>query len=818
MSIAEPTITAQACFHCGEDCDDNPVVFEEKAFCCSGCMTVFQLLDDHNLCTYYDLEANPGISFKSAKRRERFEYLEDPQLLDKITDFKNDHQISLSLYIPNIHCASCVWLLENLYKLDEGIQKSTVNFLNREISLLINTEKTTLRTIVELLTTIGYEPEIRLEKLYSKEEKKPHNRSLWLKLGVAGFAFGNIMLFSFPDYLNTTETSLGIEFRVIFGVLNILLALPVLVYSSSDYLKSAFAALSQRGINLDVPISIGIVALFSRSVYEIVSGTGTGYMDSFTGLIFFLLIGKLVQKKTFDRLSFDRDYKSYLPIAVNVIREFGEEISVSLDKLKAGDKIRLRNQELVPADAILLSDEAFIDYSFITGESEPQVVQQGNLAYAGGRVKGISAQFRIQEEVENSYLTSLWNNEAFQNPAKELTLTSFADRISPYFTSAVLGISCIAGLYWLSAYGIEQALSVFTAVLIIACPCALALSTPFTLGSVLNVFSLNGFFVKNSLLLENFAKSEAVVFDKTGTLTQAEEAHIEYKGYELTARQQSLITSVCRQSIHPMSQKIASYIPAVNILEPDHMDEELGKGICGHMGSDQVCVGSRDFILQHTGLKEAEVPEFTYSGSLSHVTINKEYIGFFGVQAVLRKGLPPLLKTLKKRVATFLISGDNNTEEENLTPYFGDRNSMLFNQSPEDKLAFIKKLQQSGKKVSMIGDGLNDAGALKQSDFGIALSDDTSSFSPACDAIIEGNSLQKLNRFISFSKAGMNIILASFGLSLLYNITGLAFAITGQLSPLVAAILMPLSSVSVMIFTFFATRFKAQKMELRIWK
>ena len=361
MMNSSVVITSEICFHCGEDCTEETVHFDDKAFCCLGCKSAYQILEESDLCGYYDLDANPGINLKNTKHRARFDYLEDEEVITRISDFHDTTRISLTLNIPNIHCTSCVWLLENLQKLDSGVLQSGVNFLKKELSLLIDTDKTSLRDVVEQLVTIGYEPEIRLEKLDSKTEKSHQNRSLWLKMGVAGFAFGNIMLFSFPDYLDTTGSGLGGNFHIFFGALNIILALPVLLYSSSDYLKSAFAALSQRGVNLDVPISIGIVALFSRSVYEIVTMTGTGYMDSFTGLIFFLLIGKLVQQKTFNRLSFDRDYRSYLPIAVNVLNENGEEYSVSLDKLQPDQQMQLRNHELVPCDSTLLSDEAFLD-------------------------------------------------------------------------------------------------------------------------------------------------------------------------------------------------------------------------------------------------------------------------------------------------------------------------------------------------------------------------------------------------------------------------------------------------------------------------
>lgn len=821
MNIAKTTISRRdVCFHCGELCAESAVQIEDKYFCCAGCKTAYQILDESGLCSYYDLESHPGINLKSPKSRARFDYLEDQEVIERISDFQNDKQLSVTLYIPNIHCTSCVWLLENLQKLDDGVLQSTVNFMKRELSLLVDTEKTSLRNIVEQLTTIGYEPEIRLDKLDTKTSKSHQNRSLWLKLGVAGFAFGNIMLFSFPDYLDLSGSGVGTHFRIFFGALNIILALPVLLYSSSDYLKSAFAALSQRGVNLDVPISIGIVALFTRSVYEIVTGIGTGYMDSFTGLIFFLLIGKLIQQKTFNRLSFDRDYRSYLPIAVNSIDASGAEKSVSLDKLKPGMDIRLRNQELVPCDSVLLSEKAFVDYSFITGESDPQEVNKGDHVFAGARLTGTSATLRTEQEVENSYLTKLWNHEAFTNNDKELKLTSFADLISPYFTVSVLGISALAGMYWLSASGMEMALSVFTAVLIIACPCALALSTPFTLGSALNILSLNGLFVKNHLLLENLSKATSIVFDKTGTLTNKQDKDINYKGTELSEEQKRLVLSACQQSIHPVSRKIVEYLidEMENTIRPDSFYEVSGKGIFASFGNNMICLGSRTFVSEQTNIPLNEIPAAEFNGTTAHLAIDGNYFGTFSFKARIRDGIANLLNSLKSTFKTFLISGDNESQRKDFAGLFGMKESLLFNNSPEEKLEFINNLQKDDQKVVMVGDGLNDAGALKKSDFGIALSDDISSFSPACDAILEGDSLKNLREFITFSQTCMKIIIASFVLSLLYNTIGLGFAISGHLSPLVAAILMPLSSVSVMVFTFLTTRYTANKLGLAIWK
>lgn len=809
------TTEQTACYHCGEDCREDTVYIGEKAFCCSGCKMVYEILDDNELNNYYCLESQPGISFKKYKSSDRFDYLDDPSVIEKLTDFKNGSFRTITFYIPNIHCTSCVWLLENLYKLDAGVTKSSVNFMKREISISFRDDQTGIRSIVELLSSIGYEPELRLEKLEGKKSTTP-DRKLWLKLGVAGFAFGNIMLFSFPEYLSGSTLNNQGSFHTLFGMLNILLAIPVLFYSAGDYLKSAWAAVRQGGINLDVPISMGILALFTRSIYEITTGVGAGYMDSLTGLVFFLLIGRIIQKKTYERLSFDRDYKSYLPISVTVADRDGEERTQSIDNLRVGTPIIIRNRELVPADAVLDSEKCFVDYSFITGESEPVEVKQGETIYAGGKIVGPSANMETVKEVSNSYLTKLWNESAFDESVPKPAVSSLADRISPHFTLAVLLIAITAGLLWWPV-SVEMGITVFSAVLIIACPCALALSTPFTLGSALNIFSKNGLYIKGIEVIERLANASSIVFDKTGTLTKADHAEVTFHGKPLSRDEEVMIKSAARHSIHPLSQKIASGIDTQNGVSVTHFDEVINKGISAEIMGRHLCLGSRSFVESHVNEKSIPATPANRAVSIVHIAIDGTWKGWYEIANSYRSGMEEMLDTFKGRLATYLISGDNDSQQKQFAPHFPEH-SLRFEQSPEQKLDFIRELQENDGKVIMIGDGLNDAGALRQSDFGIALTDNISSFTPACDAILDGASLGKMNRFLDFSQASITVVKLSFGLSLLYNVVGLSFAVAGQLSPLVAAILMPLSSISIMIFTTAGTHLAAKKTGLQTWK
>ena len=305
------------CYHCGDMCDVETVVFEEKAFCCHGCKSVFELLQSCNLGGYYKYAENPGIKQLKAPPQGTYAYLDDADIIQKVISFSNDSIVKVKFNLPAMHCASCIWLLENFRKLVPGVIESRVNFIKRDVYFTYDPSLVTLRHLVEQLANIGYPPELKLDNVSEKKSSSTNKRLIY-QIGVAGFCFGNIMLLSFPDYIAGSD-GVAFKYRSFFGYISFILAIPVLLFSASDYLRSGWRAVVTREINMDVPISLGILALFFRSAFEIFFEGGGGYMDSLAALLFFLLIGKWIQHKTYDSLSFERDYKSYFPIAVQVI-------------------------------------------------------------------------------------------------------------------------------------------------------------------------------------------------------------------------------------------------------------------------------------------------------------------------------------------------------------------------------------------------------------------------------------------------------------------------------------------------------------------
>jgi Cu+-exporting ATPase len=784
----------QKCVHCGEDCGKYPIIWNDKPFCCNGCKTVYQLLNEKQLYTYYEMENNPGVRVDEHEFGNKFAYLDDEKIVEKLLEFKDGDYSKITFYIPAIHCSSCIWLLEHLETLNPGITYGIVNFTKKEVSVTFKDKEISLRQLVELLASIHYTPMITLDNMDQKKKGK-ENRQLLFKLGVAGFAFGNIMLLSFPDYLAGDQ---GVEpaLQRFFSFLNLLFAIPVLVYSARDYLLSAYKNLKVGVINTDLPISVGIIALFSQSAFEILSNTGTGYMDSFAGFIFFLLIGKWYQNKTYQALAFDRDYKSYFPIAITKLEDGIEKITQIKD-LVEGDRVLVRHHELIPVDATLVKGIANIDYSFVTGESNPVKKLVGEPVYAGGKQMGAAIELKVSKSVDQSSLTKLWNQSEGGIQPKQ-TLNNMVDRLSKWFTIVVLSLAALTMVAWFFIDA-PRAISIFTAVLIVACPCALALSIPFTYGNSMRIFGKRGFYIKNSQVIENLSKIDTIVFDKTGTITQSNEVDVSFsEDIEPNHEILSYVKSVARQSTHPLSVALYQHLANLESHYVEDFTEVEAKGVQGKINNHFIQLGSASFVGAPIGKKEE-------MSSRVYVAINHVYIGYFSLENKYREGLGLVIAGLKRRYEVHMISGDNDSEKTRLLQWFKEEEYLHFNQQPADKLAYIERLQKEGKNVLMIGDGLNDAGALTQSNVGITIADDIYNFSPACDGIMESGRFKYLLKFIRFAHSSIRVVKISFLISLIYNTIGLGFAVNGLLTPIVAAILMPISSVTVVVFVTVAT-------------
>ncbi len=778
------------CFHCGADCGGQALRQDGRSFCCQGCLAVYGLLTQHGLAQFYDLQAHAGVRQAPATTPDRFACLDEPALQRQLLDFADPRQSRVTFQVPAIHCLACVWLLENLCRFRSGIGRAQVNFLRREVSVSFVPEEVRLSEVAALLAALGYAPLLTLASR-GQTGGDPRQRRLYLQLGVAGFAFGNIMLLSFPGYLGLGSLA-GVELSKVLGALSWLLALPVLVYSAADYWQAAGRCVRRGVVTIEAPLAAGLAALFAQSTVECLAGRGPGYLDSLVGLVFFLLCGKWFQQKTHARLAFDRDYRDFFPLTVTRQRGALEEV-LAATQLRPGDRVVLRHGELLPADGTLVKGLGHLDYAFVTGEAAPVAVTPGASLYAGGRQMGGRIEVQVVKPVSQSYLAGLWENAAFHPPA-ERDLRSLTDGIGRYFTWVVMSLAAgtALGWWWVAP---ARALPAFAAVLIVACPCALALAAPCALGTALRRLAAKGVYVRSGRVLERLGRVRTVVFDKTGTLTTAGTRSVQFVGQPLSAAERDWVGTLADHSIHPYCLRLSRLLATAPTGFPvSGFAEVPGAGVEGEAAGHRLRLGSAAWLAAGGVAVAATGPT---DGSAVHVAIDGHYRGCYRLAEGLRPEAAALVADLGQHYNLALLSGDNPRERDQLRQLFGPTAPLRFEQSPLAKLGFIQKLQAAGEAVMMVGDGLNDAGALRQSDVGVAVVADYAAFSPASDVIITVDALRRLPAVLRYARSCRGVVYACFGVSVLYNLVGISLAIQGRLSPLTSAILMPLSSVTV---------------------
>lgn len=770
------------CAHCGlpafEHIEENG-----KYFCCNGCKTAFSFFGTNETCTIPEETEKPST--------QKLDYLDNPEIVKKWTIGQKDNYVRVRLQLPAIHCASCVQILERLYLKKHGILTSQVNFLSKEIEVTFQPDVIRFSELVAYLGQLGYPPSLT-DPSQSNEKKSVFTEStrLTIRMAVAGFCAGNIMLLSFPEYLGLDDLS----YRHFFGWLNLVLALPALFFSGWVYFKSVYNAIAYRILNIDVPIGVGMIATLILSMYEIISQTGSGYFDSLTGLIFFLLIGRWVQNRTHQFLSFERDFKSYFPLSITRLQEEQEEQVLSTE-IKSGDRLKIHFGEIIPCDGLLEQGFGLVDYSFVTGESTPIRLSPGDRVLAGGRQTGGILIMKAEQEMSRSQLTSLWNNPAFQKEGKP-PLRSFTDAVARYFTPIILVFAVSVAGFWLVADS-SKSLHAFLSILIIACPCTLSLSYPIALGNTMRIWGKWGFFIKNSEVVERLAQVKTLVFDKTGTLTHRLGVRVEYLGKELSEQEKAAVLAVLSASKHPLSQAIVGFIGSKRMQPVFDFHEEKGMGVQGMSLDRLIRAGSAEWV----GMSELEA-----KSSVVYISINGTPMGRFEIEAAPHGFVNQMLQDLSQNFGLHLLSGDHaNGQDFWKTLFQGIHGKTAFGQTPESKLHYIQSLQKDGQSVAMIGDGLNDAGALRQADAGIALATDAHQFTPGSDAILIADQLPLLPKLFAQARYTLSVVRFSFGLSVVYNLIGLGFAVRGDLQPIVAAILMPLNSLTMVLVAWMGT-------------
>lgn len=782
------------CDHCGDPCTSE-ITLDDKVFCCHGCKSVYTILWANGMESFYAKKDRSGNPVADAAD---FSFLENDEIRSEVMDFSDGNIGVVRLFLPAIHCSACLWLLERLHKLNDAVISVRVEFSKRTAHIRFKESELTLKELAELLQQIGYPPHIRLADAEGEGEKVAKDKRLIYQFGIAAFAFGNIMLMALPEYFYPEDDSLA-QYSTFFRWLSWALTIPVITYSARDYFTNAYRGIRISRVNIDQPIAIGILALFLQSTWEITSGLGSGYLDSLAGLMFFLLLGKLFQRKTYESLSFERDYKSYFPLGITVVNKDDSHSIKPVQKLEKGELIYIRNEEIIPVDGKILRGNAVIDNAFVTGESTPEKKNIGDRVFAGGKQCGGAIEILVERPMDQSYLTQLWNDQNFDgNKADKFqTLT---DRVSKYFVVVILTLALGAFAFWSLNESWVLGIKVFTAVLIVACPCALALSAPFANGHALRLMGRKGLYLKRAEVVEALADINKIVWDKTGTLTSVAKSKVKWLGESLNEDDRAALSALMHSSKHPLSLRISAFL-GNGTKRVSYFEEVVGKGVIGTVDGVDYRLGSSSWLGADA------TPEA--NASQVWVKRNGTLIGHFHILHAFRSETKAVINQMKNWAGQTVVTGDDNGEEMALRSLFGAGVELKFRQKPHDKLNVIADMQSEGNQVVMIGDGLNDAGALNQAEVGISVAEDINNFTPASDAILHAKSFGRLPEFFKLSKYTRRIVYWSFGLSFAYNIAGLSFALMGLLSPLLSAILMPLSSITVVTFvSLMVNRFR----------
>jgi Cu+-exporting ATPase len=781
------------CFHCGERKEaDTMLLYDEKSFCCQGCSMVYQLLQQHHLCAYYDYHATPGVNMNGISSTAAFAALDEPDLESPFIRFSNQQQTDISFFIPGIHCSSCIWLLEHLHTLNHHIFSSTVDFSTKHIYIQFNHHNISSRQIAELLASIGYTPDLHTDHTALQLAITKGERKQLLELGIAGFCFANIMMLSFPEYLGLESVVQGGLSPLLFRAINISLVLPAFFYSGSSFFYNAWQGLQCKSLNIDMPIALAMVVTFLRSLYEISRGIGGGYLDSLSGIIFFMLAGRYLQRKISPSLHFNRRVNHYFPVAVAKLTSSGQEKYTKVESLVVGDIIRIHSGEIIPVDADLIRGRGVIDYAFVTGESLLTEITPGSLLYAGGKQCKADIDIRVLKPFSLATFSRLWNTNKQRVGLEDNN--RFITFISNYFSVLVLLLA--AGTLGIRYYfDLFDPWGACTSVLIVACPCGLLLTSSFTYGFLSRLFASKGFYLRNGSVLQQMAETTNIVFDKTGTLTDIHAATIQYEGTPLSPINVMVIAAMLRSSLHPLSKRIVQDLPDSSLFL-EYVKEHVGSGIEAWYEDVHYKIGSQKFVGQ-----QADQIDHT----AVWISLDSLVFGKYVLRQPLRRGMLPLLASLHYPIT--ILSGDDAMAENLFRDQVQIKMDCRFQQKPIDKYQYIHAMQMEGKKTMMIGDGLNDAGALAESNTGIAVVENTLQFSPASDAILHVSALPYLIQYLIAAKKAHYLIVLVFIISILYNILGLYFAVTAQLVPVIAAMLMPLSTVTIVLFTLIGSTF-----------
>ncbi|RDU62623.1 heavy metal translocating P-type ATPase [Helicobacter sp. MIT 14-3879] len=781
------------CSHCHLEYDEKNI-FEKKIngiseyFCCRGCESVFRILQDANLKGFYeklgDNTLSPPKEYKNDLAKFDTESFEN-KYIKKLPTYSE-----ISLIIEGIHCIACVWLNQKILNNTKGIISVDINYTNNKAKILYEPNKLSPSKIIEKVRSIGYDaqaydPKI-IEDINTKERKDYYTRMI---IGI--FCSMNIMWIAVAQY---SGYFLGMEISIkdILNFASFMLTTPTLFYSGWIFFKSGYSGLKHGFINMDLLVSFGSTLTYIYSIYASITHSGETYFESVTMIITFILIGKFLEVRSRKNAgdSIDKLYAS-IPSHINIIKN-NKILSISPQEVEIGDIIEVKPGEKIIIDGILLDKIALLDSSMLTGESEFVKKDFNDILFSGSINIEYTIHYKATKKFEDSTMSNIIN--LIQDSInKKPNIESKANAVSYHFSAFVLMIAIITFILWAFFSGSgEKAMIVAVSVIIIACPCALALATPIATIVGISEAYKNRILFKEAKFLETMAKSDTIVFDKTGTLTFGEPKVVNIEILEQFNK--DILYSFVRLNDHPISNAISEYFKDSNILELNNFKQINQKGIQAKYKDSILLGGSRDFI------KECGVNiDFKENDSYMkfYFVIDNKLIAIFSMQDKLKDDAKYVISYfLNNHFRVVILSGDRLEVVKDIAKELGV-SEYYAKQSPLDKSNFIDKLHKNGHKCIMVGDGINDAIALNKSNIAISMGKGSDIAIESSDVVLLDDSLKSLLLSYKLAKKTYQTIKQNIKISIIYNLLTIPLASFGFIIPLFAALSMSFSSLIV---------------------
>ena len=779
-----------ACTHCHLEFKKSVMIEDgENYFCCNGCQGVYHLLSDEGLDGFYEKMGSTTLTPPTQQYEDSANF-DAPAFYDKFVKVDSDSFHNVSLIIEGIHCSACVWLNEKaLHKMD-GVIEADINFTNNKATIRWADNIVKLSGIIDMIRAIGYNAypyDASIQEAHANAERKDY----YLRMTVAIFATMNVMWIAVAQYAGYF-TGIAQDMKTILNVAEGVLATPVLVYSGWIFFRGAYYGLKNKVVNMDLLVATGALLTYIYSVYITILQSGEAYFDSVTMIITFVLVGKFLEvlskKNAADTLDI---IGKNLPSEVTILKN-GETVSCNLNDVEVGNIIVVSSGEKVLLDGEIIKGDGSFDESSLTGESEPIFKTIGDNVVSGTLSIDADIYFRATKDFQHSTLSNL---VALLESAitKKPKIEQMANKLSEYFSSTILFLSFATFIGWyFYPHSFEISFMVAISVIVIACPCALALATPVATLVGLSLGAKKGILFKEAGHLETMAKVDTLVLDKTGTITIGKPEVVN----ETIVKEfdKNILYSLVKASKHPVSAGIFSFLNKDDMKEIvlDEYTQVASAGISAKSG-EIIILGGNLKLMKENGIDIS----FKSDNTLFYFAIDGEIVAIYELKDRLKEGAKELVYNLSQRgIETILLTGDNSltakkvADEVMIKEYRAE-------QTPEDKSLFIEQLHKEKKVVVMVGDGINDILALAQADIGIVMGSGSDIAVDVSDVVLLNDTLKSLEDAFKISSTTYGLIKQNLGISLVYNSMTIPLAMAGYIIPLVAAISMSVSSLLV---------------------